>query len=152
MTHCMKFEYLYLRKLSMICNKVVWDKHYYSNRFTVRNIFYYVTVDFALYVSLSIEILHYLRLKICIVNTKILFICTYLGYASFRHFTCCCNHYKWQSLFIAKYGMSTQDVVDFHFVATQIFTQCFDLLYKLLLNRNVKMIYIYLSIAMWFLS
>ena len=23
----------------MIRNKVVWDKHYYSNRFTVRNIF-----------------------------------------------------------------------------------------------------------------
>ena len=36
----------------MIRNKHVWDKHYYSNRFTVRNIFYYVTVDFALYVSL----------------------------------------------------------------------------------------------------
>ena len=27
-----------IRKLSMIRNKVVWDKHYYSNRFTVRNI------------------------------------------------------------------------------------------------------------------
>ena len=38
-THSVKFEYLYLRKLSMIRNKVVWDKHYYSNRFTVRNIF-----------------------------------------------------------------------------------------------------------------
>ena len=40
--HSVKFEYLYiiyLRKLSMIRNKVVWDKHYYSNRFTVRNIF-----------------------------------------------------------------------------------------------------------------
>ena len=23
----------------MLRNKVVWDKHYYSNRFTVRNIF-----------------------------------------------------------------------------------------------------------------
>ena len=39
LTHSVKFEYLYLRKLSMIRNKVVWDKHYYSNRFTVRNIF-----------------------------------------------------------------------------------------------------------------
>ena len=38
-THSVKFEYLYLRKLSIIGNKVVWDKHYYSNRFTVRNIF-----------------------------------------------------------------------------------------------------------------
>ena len=38
-THSVKFEYLYLRKLSMIRNKVVWDKHYYSDRFTVRNIF-----------------------------------------------------------------------------------------------------------------
>ena len=39
MTHCVNFEFLYLRKLSMLRNKVVWDKHYYSNRFTVRNIF-----------------------------------------------------------------------------------------------------------------
>ena len=38
-THSVKFEYLYLRKLSMIRNKVVSDKHYYSNRFTLRNIF-----------------------------------------------------------------------------------------------------------------
>ena len=38
-THSVKFEYLYFRKLSMIRKKVVWDKHYYSNRFTVRNIF-----------------------------------------------------------------------------------------------------------------
>ena len=39
-TLSVKFEYLYLRKLSMIRNKVVWDKHYKSNRFTVRNIFF----------------------------------------------------------------------------------------------------------------
>ena len=51
-TLIVKFEYLYLRKLSMIGNKVVRDKHFYSNRFTVQNIFYYVTVDFALNVSL----------------------------------------------------------------------------------------------------
>ena len=46
-----------------------------------------------------------------------------------------------------KHGMSTQDVVDFHFVATQIFTQCFDLLYKCLLNSNYRMIYTFLLLC-----
>ena len=68
-------------------------------------------------------------------------------YASFRHSTCCCNHHGRQSLLIAKCGMSTQDVVDFHFVATQIFTQCFDLLYKCLLNRTYRIIYTFLLLC-----
>ena len=55
-TNSVKFEYLYLRKLSMIRNKVVWDKHYIIIILTYLLCgisFYYVTVDFALYVSLK---------------------------------------------------------------------------------------------------
>ena len=33
------FDYLYLYELWMIHNKVVWDRHYSFNRFTVRNNF-----------------------------------------------------------------------------------------------------------------
>ena len=47
-THCVKFEYWYLKKLSMIRNKVVWDKHYNSNRLTERNIFLFCYSRFRL--------------------------------------------------------------------------------------------------------
>ena len=32
-----EFEYIYLNKLSMIRNKIVWDRHYSFNRLTMRN-------------------------------------------------------------------------------------------------------------------
>ena len=47
-THSVKFEYWYLKKLSMIRNKVVWDKHYNSNRLTERNIFLFCYSRFRL--------------------------------------------------------------------------------------------------------
>ena len=47
-THSVKFEYWYLKKLSMIRNKVVWDNHYNSNRLTVRNIFLFCYSRFRL--------------------------------------------------------------------------------------------------------
>ena len=47
-THSVKFEYWYLKKLSMIRNKVVCDKHYNSNRLTVRNIFLFCYSRFRL--------------------------------------------------------------------------------------------------------
>ena len=47
-THSVKFEYWYLKKLSMIRNKVVWDKHCNSNRLTVRNIFLFCYSRFRL--------------------------------------------------------------------------------------------------------
>ena len=47
-THSVKFEYWYLKKLSMIRNKVVWDKQYNSNRLTVRNIFLFCYSRFRL--------------------------------------------------------------------------------------------------------
>ena len=47
-THSVKFEYWYLKKLSMIRNKVVWDKHCNFNRLTVRNIFLFCYSRFRL--------------------------------------------------------------------------------------------------------
>ena len=53
-TLSVKFEYWYHKKLSMICNKVVWDKHYYSNRLNVRNIFLYCYSRFSLTLSSTV--------------------------------------------------------------------------------------------------
>ena len=62
-------------------------------------------------------------------------------YASFRHFAYCCNHYGRLSHLREKYGKSSQDLVDFHFAATQIFTECFLSIYlSIIINGKYRMI------------
>ena len=47
------FEYLLLKTLSKIHNKVVLDKHNYFNRLTSGMTIYYFTIDFGLYVTFN---------------------------------------------------------------------------------------------------
>ena len=68
-------------------------------------------------------------------------------YASFRHSAYCRNHYGRLSHLREKYGKSSQDVVDFHFAATQIVTECFLSIYlSIIINGKYRMIAFHLYV------
>ena len=68
-------------------------------------------------------------------------------YASFGHSAYCRNHYGRLSHLREKYGKSSQDFVDFHFVATQIVTECFLSIYlSIIINGKYRMIAFHLYV------